>query len=106
MSSPEQGNHGGIAPTNVIDMSLPGQGNHGGLPPQRKKMRKGTEIQKKKSPSEDKRSLAKIGMALSLGALVYTGFRGQESRTLHITSGLALVGFSFWHYSLYQPQKR
>ena len=69
-------------------------------------MKKGTEIQKKKSPSEDKRSLAKIGMALSMDTLVYTGFRGEETRTLHIASGLVLVGFSFWHYSLYQPKKR
>lgn len=51
----------------------------------------------------EKRRLAKIGMALSMGTLVYTGFRGKEAATVHIGAGLALVGFSFWHYRLYQP---
>ncbi|QTA86992.1 hypothetical protein [Desulfonema magnum] len=69
-------------------------------------MKKITEVEKKKTPTEDKRSIAKVGMALSMGTLVYTGFRGQENRTLHIVSGLALVGFSYWHYSLYQPKRR
>jgi hypothetical protein len=49
------------------------------------------------------RSAAKMGMALSMGTLIYTGFRGKEAATLHIGAGLALVGFSFWHYRLYQP---
>ncbi len=70
-------------------------------------MRRGkTDIEERKVSRDEKRSIAKIGMALSMGTLVYTGFRGEETRTLHIASGLALVGFSYWHYSLYQPRKR
>lgn len=59
-----------------------------------------------KSKTDKYRSIAKIGMALSMGTLVYTGFRGKESAAAHITAGLALVGFSFWHYRLYQPSSR
>jgi hypothetical protein len=60
----------------------------------------------KRISRDEKRSIAKTGMALSIGALVYTGLRGPASRNLHIVSGLALVGFSYWHYSLYQSQSR
>jgi hypothetical protein len=54
----------------------------------------------------DKRTWAKAGMAVSLGTLVATGLL-ESSRTpgvkrLHLWSGFALVGFSYWHYSLYQ----
>jgi hypothetical protein len=54
-----------------------------------------------------KRTVAKTGMALSMGSLVATGMmRGPRARALHIWSGLALVGFSFWHHALYHPQNR
>ena len=50
------------------------------------------------------KAIAKTGMTLSLGALVATGMmRGSGARKLHIVSGIALVGFSFWHHHLYQP---
>ncbi|QLA14862.1 hypothetical protein [Desulfolutivibrio sulfoxidireducens] len=56
-----------------------------------------------------KRELAKVGMAVSLGTLLATGFMermggqtGQTVRNVHLFSGLALVGFSYWHWSLYQ----
>jgi hypothetical protein len=50
-----------------------------------------------------KRSSAKIGMSLSLGALVVTGFMpGRGAKTLHVWSGLALIGFSIWHHNLYR----
>lgn len=53
---------------------------------------------------KEKRSLAKTGMVVSMGALVATGFmRNREASALHIGSGLALVGFSYWHYKLYEP---
>jgi len=54
-----------------------------------------------------KRSLAKTGMTASLGILAATGIMeglGKRSRTvrsLHVLSGLSLMGFSLWHYSLY-----
>jgi len=30
------------------------------------------------------------------------GQSGQAVRNVHLASGLALVGFSYWHWSLYQ----
>lgn len=57
-----------------------------------------------------KRSIAKSGMVASLATLTVTGaaeaFGGQvprTSKTLHVWSGFALVGFSLWHYMLYKP---
>lgn len=53
------------------------------------------------------KSIAKIGMSLSLGTLVATGLiAGRGARTLHVLSGIAMVGFSIWHYSLYQQDPR
>ena len=55
-----------------------------------------------------KRSMAKIGMAASLGTLVGTGLLGTGKpavRRLHLWAGIALVGFSYWHYTLY-PKTR
>jgi len=56
---------------------------------------------------KNSRSMAKIGMTLSLGALIATGLmRGRGARILHVWSGVALVGFSFWHHRLYLPANR
>ena len=59
------------------------------------------------------RSLAKTGMVVSMGALAATGImeglghRSATVRNLHVVSGLALMGFSMWHYSLYgSPARR
>lgn len=51
-----------------------------------------------------KRTLAKAGMAASLGTLVATGLMGTNKtlKRVHLWSGMALVGFSCWHYSLYR----
>ncbi|SKA71351.1 hypothetical protein SAMN02745704_00124 [Paucidesulfovibrio gracilis DSM 16080] len=56
--------------------------------------------------SKTKKSMAKAGMAVSLGTLVATGLM-ETSKTptlkrVHLWSGFALVGFSYWHYSLYK----
>ena len=52
----------------------------------------------------NKQSVAKMGMAVSMGTLITTGFMGgRGAKTLHIWSGLALIGFSVWHHRLYQP---
>ena len=52
---------------------------------------------------KDKRTTAKIGMTLSLGALTATGLmRGRGAKILHIWSGIALLGLSAWHYNLYR----
>ncbi|BBO84056.1 hypothetical protein [Desulfosarcina ovata] len=55
-------------------------------------------------PIKDQRELAKVGMVTSMGALLVTGFMGREASRLHIGAGLALIGFSYWHYRLYQPK--
>ncbi|MEF3696814.1 hypothetical protein [Desulfolutivibrio sp.] len=66
-------------------------------------------MQTKPDTIRAKRELAKVGMAVSLGTLLATGFMermggqsGQAVRNVHLASGLALVGFSYWHWSLYQ----
>lgn len=60
-----------------------------------------------KGPKPGKRSVAKLGMTLSMGALVATGMmRGRGAKVLHLWSGLALIGFSAWHYQLYQPEMK
>ncbi|PIE70016.1 MAG: hypothetical protein CSA22_10195 [Deltaproteobacteria bacterium] len=58
----------------------------------------------KTSTLAQKRSLAKMGMIASMGTLVATGFmRSREASAVHVGAGLALVGFSYWHYTLYEP---
>ncbi len=51
------------------------------------------------------KDLAKTGMAVSLGVLAWTGLnKCRRNKSLHTWAGIALVGFSVWHYRLYQPQ--
>lgn len=58
--------------------------------------------------NSDVRSIAKAGMTLSLAALIFTGatMRGNHhnshNRHIHTWAGVALVGFSVWHYNVYQ----
>ncbi len=70
---------------------------------------------KSKTPSllpemttQTKRTLAKAGMAASLGTLVATGLmetnKTETLKKVHLWSGFALVGFSYWHYSLYNKK--
>lgn len=48
------------------------------------------------------RSLAKAGMAAVMGALVLTGFlRGRNAKVAHVAVGVALLGLSYWHHTLY-----
>ena len=58
--------------------------------------------------SKNKRTLAKAGMAASLGTLVATGLmetnKTETLKKIHLWSGFALVGFSYWHYSLYSKK--
>ena len=62
---------------------------------------------KRRIEMENKKSTAKIGMVLSMGSLIATGLmKGRGAKTLHIWSGIALMGFSVWHYNLYQPSHR
>ena len=57
---------------------------------------------------DTKKEIAKIGMTASLGIVTATSFymKNDLMKNLHIGSGVALIGFSFWHHMLYQPDKR
>lgn len=51
----------------------------------------------------DQRQYAKVGMSASMGVLVLTSIMGtKRTRPWHLVSGVALVGFSLWHHSLYE----
>ncbi|MDD3802030.1 MAG: hypothetical protein RBR03_04875 [Desulfuromonas thiophila] len=54
------------------------------------------------------RTLAKMGMTAALAALVVSAAgTGNRRRRIarHTWQGLALVGFSVWHYNLYSPAR-
>ena len=54
---------------------------------------------------ESKREFAKLGMSASLLVCVGSAFfKGNFARNLHIASGVALVGFSIWHHTLYDKK--
>lgn len=50
-----------------------------------------------------KRQMAKWGMVGALGALVLTATlrRQPHARLVHAVAGVALLGFSYWHHTLY-----
>lgn len=54
-------------------------------------------------PLEKQREYAKMGMGVSLALTAGTALlmKNPTASKLHILSGVALVGFSLWHYSLY-----
>ncbi len=66
-----------------------------------------TQAQRKRLKRE--RTAAKNSMVVSLGALVLTGYfisRGRRAdattyRTAHMIAGVALLGTSYWHATLY-----
>jgi hypothetical protein len=65
---------------------------------------KKTELTVTKS---EKRDAAKAAITLSIGALTATGLmKGRGAKVLHLWSGIALMGFTYWHYSLYQPNAK
>lgn len=54
-----------------------------------------------------KKTIPKAGMIGSIGSLVFTGFcRFKGAKTLHLWSGVALVGFSVWHYMQKRPRTK
>ena len=57
---------------------------------------------------DTKKEIAKIGMTASLGTVLLTSFymKNDFIKNLHIGSGVALIGFSFWHHMLYQSDKK
>jgi hypothetical protein len=52
------------------------------------------------------KELAKKGMIVSLMVSTGTTFflDSKKAKYLHIASGVALLGFSFWHHSLYKKE--
>ena len=52
------------------------------------------------------KEFAKVGMVVSLMVTTGTTFflDNKKVKYLHITSGIALLGFSFWHHSLYKKE--
>ena len=51
--------------------------------------------------------LIKSGMVVSMGALAWTALgRGRRNRNLHTWAGIALIGFSVWHYNFYRPREK
>ncbi|MDR1285810.1 MAG: hypothetical protein LBJ88_06390 [Campylobacteraceae bacterium] len=60
-----------------------------------------------KNSLKAKQEIAKVGMTASLGILTISAFmlKSKAAKKLHVTAGVALIGFSYWHYKLNQPQK-
>lgn len=55
---------------------------------------------------DSKREIAKLGMSVSLLTCVGSAFfmKNNSAKTIHLLSGVALVGFSIWHHSLYEKK--
>ena len=72
--------------------------------PVSKKARAGLTRAEKRQALLRKREIAKWGMVASMGALVATGFyRTKTARKAHIIAGVALLGFTYWHQLMYNP---
>lgn len=51
------------------------------------------------------RRIAKAGMTASLGVLVWSALAGRRLlRRYHVLAGVALLGFTAWHLSLYRAR--
>ena len=66
-----------------------------------------SKIKKPKITLETKREIAKIGMSTALLATAGTALfmKNKTAKTIHIISGVALVGFCLYHASLYPKSK-
>lgn len=52
-------------------------------------------------------SLAKSGLIATLATLTVTALvHGKLSRGVHVAAGIALLGLSVWHHSLYPKKKK
>ncbi|ARQ99916.1 MULTISPECIES: hypothetical protein [Campylobacter] len=65
------------------------------------------ETKKPKITLETKREIAKIGMSstLLLTATTALFMKNKTAKSIHIVSGVALVGFCLYHASLYPKVK-
>ncbi|MDL1973418.1 MAG: hypothetical protein LWX55_01250 [Deltaproteobacteria bacterium] len=52
------------------------------------------------------KTYAKTGMIASLLVAAGTAFfqDSRKAKCIHIASGVALIGFSYWHHSLYRKE--
>jgi hypothetical protein len=52
------------------------------------------------------KTYAKTGMIASLLVAAGTAFfqDNRKAKYIHIASGVALIGFSYWHHSLYRKE--
>jgi hypothetical protein len=56
-------------------------------------------------PVPTQRTVAKGGMAVSLGVLVWSALAGRHMlRRYHVLAGVALLGFTAWHMTLYKAR--
>ncbi len=57
---------------------------------------------------EVQKEIAKVGMTVSMGLTVATAFKmkSKNMKNLHVTAGVALVGFSLWHHMMYQGKNK
>jgi L-serine deaminase len=56
---------------------------------------------------QQKRTLAKAGMATSMGVILWTALRrNRRVMRYHTLAGIALMGFSAWHMMLYNGKKK
>jgi hypothetical protein len=54
-----------------------------------------------------KRRAVKYAMTASMALCVYTGLKkGKDAKKLHIASGIALMGLSYYHTHLYPKKTR
>lgn len=61
-----------------------------------------TQRENRKQGLQRKRTVAKWGMVTAMGTLVLTGYlRSRQARRLHVWTGVALLGLSYWHQLLY-----
>ena len=59
---------------------------------------------KPKTALKGQKTVAKVGMTGSLGALLVSGFlKFNGAKSVHIYSGFGLLAFTVWHHFLNQP---
>ncbi len=53
------------------------------------------------------KKVAKIGLVSSMALTAISGFVDNNyAKKIHVASGFALIGFSVWHASLYEKNKK
>jgi hypothetical protein len=67
-------------------------------------------VQKTPRPNRSvvtQRTVAKAGMSISLGVLVWSAMtRSRKVMRYHTLAGVALLGFTVWHLTLYRARNK